>query len=212
MSEMGRSYEGNPINVVEMTNYKSAIKSAEKKAVLFTGGHHARELSSFTMTLYLMLKTVYGYHIGDSQVKEILDTTTLYFVPIFNVDGFKHICDVYSLTDELIFVRKNRNDGKVDGYRPCKDDEYLGVDLNRNYDYKFGDNSVGSSSHVCSEDYRGPYAFSEPETRALRDFIETFKDTIVMAFNYHAYGNLLIYPFNCDPSSSNDRLFNEFHE
>ena len=32
-----------------------------------------------------------------------------------------------------------------------------------------------------------------------------------MSFNFHAYGNLLIYPFNYDTSSNND-LFNKFPE
>ena len=40
----------------------------------------------------------------------------------------------------------------------------MGVDLNRNYGYKFGVTETGSSRDPCAEDYRGPYAFSEPET------------------------------------------------
>jgi hypothetical protein len=71
-------------------------------------------------------------------------------------------------------------------------------------------NDEGSSDNVCQEDFRGPYAFSEPETSALRDFVEAHKDTLVVAFNFHAYGNLLIYPFNCDPSSANDNLYSKF--
>lgn len=33
-----------------------------------------------------------------------------------------------------------------------------------------------------------------------------------MALNFHAYGNLLIYPFNYDPSSQNNNLFSQFPE
>lgn len=48
-----------------------------------------------------------------------------------------------------------------------------GVDLNRNYGYKFGSTyDKGSSSDPCGEDYRGPYAFSEPETQAIRNLVE----------------------------------------
>ncbi len=82
--------------------------------------------------------------------------------------------------------------------------------MNRNYDFKFGINNVGSSSDVCSEDYRGKHAFSEPETTAIKDFVEQKKDLISMAFNFHAYGNLLIYPFNYDPSPSNNELYKKF--
>ena len=43
-----------------------------------------------------------------------------------------------------------------------------GVDLNRNFDKGYGDHS---SDDPCQEDYRGPEAFSEPEARALRDYV-----------------------------------------
>ena len=46
-----------------------------------------------------------------------------------------------------------------------------GVDLNRNYDIKFNELSKGASSDPCDLEYRGPYAFSEPETRAMRDLV-----------------------------------------
>ena len=50
--------------------------------------------------------------------------------------------------------------------RGCKDKiEGIGVDLNRNYDFAFGIDEKGSSIDPCEEDYRGPYAFSEPATR-----------------------------------------------
>jgi hypothetical protein len=46
-----------------------------------------------------------------------------------------------------------------------------GVDLNRNYGYKFG--SGKSAGYECpnNADYRGPYEFSEPETRAFARFM-----------------------------------------
>jgi hypothetical protein len=31
----------------------------------------------------------------------------------------------------------------------------MGVDLNRNYEYKFGFDNEGSSDNPCQEDYRG---------------------------------------------------------
>ena len=47
----------------------------------------------------------------------------------------------------------------------------FGVDLNRNFDEHFG--VVGTSSNPSSDTYRGPSAFSEPETKALTDFVLT---------------------------------------
>lgn len=42
-----------------------------------------------------------------------------------------------------------------------------GVDLNRNFDWEF--NGPGSSSKRGHEEYNGGFAFSEPETRLIRD-------------------------------------------
>jgi hypothetical protein len=48
----------------------------------------------------------------------------------------------------------------------------------------------------CGECYRGPYAFSEPETIAIRDFLTDRKDEIKFSFNFHSYGNTWMIPFN----------------
>jgi len=143
-----------------------------KRGVLITGAHHSRELTSISMNLYLLIKICYGYKIRDAETMALLNSTILYFIPIVNVDGFKHISDEFEKSQKLLYIRKNRNDGSRQGYVACSDDEYFGVDLNRNYDYKFGINNKGSSSDVCSEDFRGVHGFSEPETMAVRDFIE----------------------------------------
>jgi murein tripeptide amidase MpaA len=210
LGEIGRSFEGNPIHVVEVSNYNTS--SRNKKSVLLTGAHHSRELSSITMALYFLLRTVYSYSIGDKATKDLLESSSLYFIPIFNVDGFKYISDDFKKSKDLLYIRKNRNDGVKDGYTGCPQDEYRGVDLNRNYDFMFGLDNIGSSNQPCSEDFRGPWAFSEPETRAMRDFVESNKDFLKMAFNFHAYGNLLICPFNYDSSSENNHLYSEFSE
>lgn len=89
--------------------------------------------------------------------------------------------------------------------------------MNRNYDFKFGLNDVGSSSNPCDEDYRGEYAFSEPETNNIKKFVENHS-TIVSGINIHTYGNVWIYPFNFkrDPHGSelsrNHRLLFDFYK
>ena len=85
----------------------------------------------------------------------------------------------------------------------CTKEESKGVDLNRNYDFFFGMDETSSSGKPCAEDYRGPYAFSEPETRAIRDFVIENKTTLKFAVNFHAFGNLLITPFNGSSARNN---------
>ncbi len=59
--------------------------------------------------------------------------------------------------------------------------------MNRNYQFRFGKGA--SSGKSCSEIYRGEYPFSEPETRAIRDFITGKKDEIKFVYNFHGMGN-----------------------
>ena len=88
----------------------------------------------------------------------------------------------------------------------------LGVDLNRNYGYQFDYNDEGSSGYACGEDYRGPFAFSEPETLAIKNLVEQYNSTIKLAINFHAYGNLFIFPFNYEPDNKNTHLYQNFPE
>ena len=77
--------------------------------------------------------------------------------PMVNPDGHE-----YSRTQNRLW-RKNR--------RPNPDGS-IGVDPNRNYGYMWGTLNVNTSSHVPrDETYVGPRAFSEPETRAVRDLV-----------------------------------------
>ena len=84
-------------------------------------------------------------------------------------------------------------------------EEMQGVDLNRNYAYKFAHDNRGSSNNICAEDYRGPYAFSEPETQAMRDYLDKLPN-VKIALNFHAWGPLFITPYNWDARKTNPGL------
>ena len=68
-----------------------------------------------------------------------------------------------------------------------------GVDLNRNYGFHYGEDP--GDTDQCRETYRGPTAFSEPETTAIKNLVENEK-TIASAMNFHCYGNIWIHPYN----------------
>lgn len=89
--------------------------------------------------------------------------------------------------------RKNRNDS-WGGKWLCGDDTYTGVDLNRNYGFSHG--NKGAKEDPCSESFSGPYPFSEPETRAMRDFIFAHVNELKFVYNFHSYGNMYTIPFN----------------
>ena len=103
--------------------------------------------------------------------------------------------------DRLSQVRKNRNSTSM-----CSNPDEYGVDLNRNYDYKFGFDDEGSKPQPCAEDYRGEFAFSELETQAVRDFVGGHSGNIKLALNFHAWGDLWIMPYNYDANRENLHL------
>jgi hypothetical protein len=112
-----------------------------------------------------------------------VDNRELYFVPIVNPDGY-----IYNEInfDSSSGWRKNR--------RPNSDSVSYGVDLNRNYSEAWGE-VHGSSRDMSSNTYGGTAAFSEPETRAVRDYHQKVKPSL--AFSLHTYGESYLTPWGC---------------
>jgi hypothetical protein len=125
--------------------------------VVFDGLHHADEHMSLEMTLAILRWLVTGYG-TDPTITRLVDTREIWIVFALNPDGATY--DIGGRTYH--YWRKNR--------QPTPGSTSIGTDLNRNYDYRWGC-CGGSSSPPSSSRYRGPAAFSAPETRAFRDFI-----------------------------------------
>jgi hypothetical protein len=210
------------IGVTNDNNHIYAVKFKSKyhsnKAILFTGMHHAREPTSLMMNMYIIHKLVFLNKINNKAIRDLLDSVNIYFIPIVNIDGYKvNVENYFKYKGDLnkCMVRKNRQRAPDEIFKKCEDNENydritVGVDLNRNYGFMFNHNDVGSSGKPCQEDYRGPHAFSEPETLAIKNFIENHPE-IKIAMNYHAWGNLLIRPFNyADSAESTMKLFTNY--
>jgi len=67
------------------------------------------------------------------------------------------------------------------------------VDLNRNFDWHWGE--TGASTDPCEEIYQGSSAFSEPEAKAVRDFIMGHKKDIQVVITMHTYSQIWIHPY-----------------
>lgn len=68
----------------------------------------------------------------------------------------------------------------------------MGVDLNRNFDVFWG---TSSSSNVCSDNFHGANAFSEPETSIIRDIILQHSDRLELYIDIHSHGSMILYGF-----------------
>ncbi len=69
-----------------------------------------------------------------------------------------------------------------------------GVDLNRNYGYKWDAPVDSGSSDPKAEDFRGPAPFSEPETQALRDL--ALQHSFRYAVSFHSGAESISYPWD----------------
>lgn len=198
---LGQTLEGRDIWMVKISDNPNVDENEPE--MLYTGLHHAREPMSFMNLFYFMHWLLENYNI-DAEATALIDSRELYFVPAVNPDGLVYNQQIAPNGGGM--QRKNMHEtciGSVDG-----------VDLNRNYSYMWGLDDSGSSPDGCNETYRGVLPFSEPESQAIRDFVNSHNFKI--ALNYHSYSNLLIYPLGYtydNPMDQNDLdIFIEYGE
>ncbi len=176
----GKSVQGRDIWAMLVSTTPAMLDDPNKPEVSLIGNHHARELITVEIPLDLLHTLTEQYGIS-SEVTNIVNTMEVWIVPTVNPDGLVYV----ATTDEN--WRKNRRDNG---------DGSFGVDLNRNYSYKWGIDNVGSSGNTRSDTYRGTAPFSEPETRAVKTFCAAHH--LLRNINYHSYGDELIYPWGYD--------------
>ena len=180
LDTIGFSLEGRPLVAIRISD-QAGVDQGEPQALIL-GCHHARELMSVELPLYVMRRLLDGYGV-DPVLTQLVDTRDIWIVPIVNPDGY--------------FYLQSHTSGQSDGWwrknrRPNSDGSF-GVDLNRNYGFRWGWDNIGSSPTPGSDVFRGTAAFSEPETAALRDFVNAHHFTISASF--HSYGELFLYPW-----------------
>jgi len=191
---IGYTYENRPIYAVKISDNPDVDENEPE--VFYNSLIHCREPAAMMTVMYYMYYLLENYG-TNPEATYLVNNREIYFVPLINVDGYEYNRSTNPSGGGM--WRKNRHpySGGV------------GVDLNRNFGYKWAYDNNGSSNYVDDETYRGPSAFSEPETEAFRQFCNgrTFKTT----FNYHTYSNYLLYAWSYDliptPDSS---LFLEY--
>lgn len=205
--DIGDSYDkateggapGYDIFSLELGN--KATDGLYEKPVLFVQGSiHAREYTTAELVTRFAEELTSGYG-TDADLTWLLDYVDIRIVPYVNPDGRKFAEQGYSW-------RKNTNPNPEGSDDPVAFPNY-GVDLNRNYDSKWGEIPDGASTDPADLTYQGPSPFSEPESQALRDYLlATFPDqkgegdfdpapddATGVYLDIHSFGNLVLYPF-----------------
>jgi carboxypeptidase T len=180
---IGKSYQGRDIVAIKVSD--NVATDENEPEVLFTFHQHAREHLTVEMALYLLRELGAGYG-SDSRVTNMVNNREIWIVPDLNPDGGEY--DI--ATGSYRSWRKNR--------QPNSGSSYVGTDLNRNWNYKWGC-CGGSSGSTSSETYRGAAAESAPEVKVVADFVRGRvvggKQQITAGIDFHTYSELVLWPF-----------------
>ncbi len=200
---IGTTYEGRTIWAVRIT--KNPDAPTGRPQVLYHAVIHAREPVSMSSQMYYFYWLFENYNI-DPMATYILNNREIYWIPYYNPDGHVH--------NETT----NPNGGgnwRCNKHLTSPPSLSCGpVDLNRNYGIYAYWNSTngGSSTNSCSGGsgtYRGTSPFSELETQAMFNFVNSHQ--FKSGLGAHTYGNYLIRPFawNNTPTPD-DNIFQEY--
>lgn len=192
--ERRAGYPGHDIWAMKVSD--NVAEDEAEPALLYVGEHHAREPLSLEICLYLLHYLLSNYG-TNPEVTQWVDETEVWVVPLLNPDGHWVVVEYSQTHPQFDMWRKNTRDNDEDQILY----EYLflvslfheGVDLNRNYVYRWGYDNQGSSGYTWDQTYRGPWPGSEPETQALMHLVA--RENFVAGISYHTYGGWVLYPW-----------------
>ena len=196
-----QSHEGRTIRAIKI----AAASAGDRRGILFIGGVHAREIVNPDLLVSFALKLLQAYTANTdltfgpttypaTTVQLLVNRLDIVICPLANPDGRVY---VQSPTGDA-FWRKNRSPNPG---QPCR-----GVDINRNYDFLWS-SGIGTSANSCTDIFKGPSAFSEPETRNVCFLLDAHPNTMAI-MDVHSYSQLVLYPWGDDNNQTTDPSMN----
>ena len=193
---IGSSADGRSIYELIIGNESAATH------ILIDAAIHAREYITSNLCMRQLEYLLYFYDDGcydGKPLKTWLNNVCVHFVPMANPDGVSiSQFGLDGIRDEgyKALVQQAYADDAAAGFTGLDLPAYLtrwkanarGVNLNQNFDAMF-DQASGRSQVPSGDQYRGPYAASEPETKALTALYDSRVWRAVI--NYHAQGQVL---------------------
>lgn len=188
LERIGVTWQERPLWALKIS--AGAGAESDKPAFLFVGAHHGSELLSTEFVLDIIDQLTTGYD-ADPKVREWLDRYEIWCIPLANPDGCHRLFHV------ALAGRKNGRDSNGNGLDDYRD----GVDLNRNYPFRWHSlGEKGSRSDPEASWYRGPEAASEPETRAIMGLAD--RERFVALISYHTAATKILVPYTIDDCRS----------
>lgn len=185
---IGRSYKGRNIWAIKLTA-DVAAGSQGRPEVVIDAMMHGRERAAGELAIHMIKVMTDNYGLTTTlgrRVTAILDSRVVYIVPMVNPDGA-----IFDFKGDMFHKwRKNR--------QPIPNSSAIGIDLNRNFGFKWGC-CGGSSGDPSSSTYRGPSPWYAREAVAFRDFINSRvvdgEQQISEILSLHSAGRLVLWPY-----------------
>ncbi len=181
LSNYGTSFQGRTLPLVKISDNVGTDENEPE--VLFTCAQHAREHLTVEMCLRIAERLVANY---GSTTAGTVNSREIWLMPMVNPDGAEY--DIAAGT--LRSWRKNR--------QPNAGTSAIGTDTNRNWGYNWGC-CGGSSGSPSSLTYRGPSAFSAPETAQIRNWVNGRvvggRQQVTAHIDWHTYSELILWPY-----------------
>ncbi len=178
ISVIGKSYCGNDILCAHRGSYAG-------KQIIITAAIHAREC----YTALVALKQIESW----TAVKR----GGAYFIPIVNPDGAEFFESGRTFGADLLEKNKDLN-------KQWKANAQ-GIDLNCNFDARFGSGAQQNKDRPSAHGYVGEYPLSAPETKALAAF--TLRVKPAATISYHCMGGELYWEFFQSANRRRDKAF-----
>jgi hypothetical protein len=204
---------GSELFGIKLTNRQI---TGTKPALFIMSAIHSRELatSEIAMRFVDYLLTNYGF---DADATWLLDAHQIIIIPSANPDGRR-------LAEQSLFQRKNMNTSYGGNCaNPPTSSSQFGVDLNRNFNFKWGLINAPTEP-LCGQTYPGPTAASEPETAAIQNLVSSIfpdqrgpgdtdpapQNATGVFIDIHSYSNLVMWPWgftNTTPPNNAELVF-----
>ncbi|MFS0576431.1 M14 family zinc carboxypeptidase [Sporosarcina sp. 179-K 3D1 HS] len=194
----------------ELVEYKSLGKTAYGRDIwavkvgkgdstlLVTGSHHAREWISTILTMHMAYKYAAAYQSKQSikgyHVKDVLDHTTIWFIPMVNPDGVTlQQKGLSAFPKEVHNQLIKMNNGSKDFKRWKANAQ--GIDPNRNYDTDW--NKIQNSpANPFWKNHKGSKPGQIAEVQAVMKLVGEVNPQMLL--DYHSSGEVLYWDYKRD--------------
>ena len=217
-SSLTKTYQGRDVWLVKISD--NVLMNESEPQILFMGGVHGNEKPGFQAVIYSLKSIVENSttpFVNESftlRIRQIINSTELFFIPMVNPDGIEASTRKNCRPNNCFFGQK-----KLCGVDINRNYDYNWEDVSSHpIRYIILPRSLEQLRILLSGDtnnylfertavrfpitdfgsffglgfYRGPSAFSENESTAVREFIK--KHHVTISVDYHSHGEKIHYP------------------